>query len=175
MWKPGIERPPPEAAPESAPESPSRDEEEIFSPSSTVAATNNSKPGGHPSPVLHTKQLSKGTKNMRFMQRRAIKSSPAPKSTDMVSPLASPTNQNHTTTTNNNMDADSGDEEDLSRLQKASAADLYGEPLLGRRSFGGFRPLVEQMHQQQKGGSTLPSLAAKQLTPKQKRKRGRIS
>jgi hypothetical protein len=106
---------------------------------------------------------------MRFMQRRAIKSSPAPKSTDMVSPLASPTNQNHTTT--NNMDADSGDEEDLSRLQKASAADLYGEPLLGRRSFGGFRPLVEQMHQQQKGGSTLPSLAAKQLTPKQKRKR----
>lgn len=35
------------------------------------------------------------------------------------------------------------------RFIVASAQDMYGPTLMGRRSFGGFHPIVEQMHQQQ--------------------------
>ena len=154
MWKPGAERPK---------KSKSKGQDQGSGLSSGLMASHKSPPA--------VKKLSSGTMNMRFMQRTSIspkqlqhqtqkQQSPIPEKANAASPMdvephldADGNNDNETTTTK-------------SRFVAATAQDMYGTVLMGRRSFGGFRPVVEQMHKQ-----SLKSVDAADV--KRKRKRGK--
>lgn len=118
MWKPGEERP-----------SKGRQKKKGKNgqPGDTAGLAKNKS-----SPAV--KKLSSGTMNMRFMQRTSV----SPKQVVVPQP-STPRDDNveladGTTTPN--------------RFATATAQDMYGTIIMGRRSFGGFRPVVEQMYQQ---------------------------
>ena len=126
MWKPGTEKPK-----KKEPKKPT-----VGSITSSDGLAQNKSP---PS----VKKLSTGTMNMRFMQRTTTNTTVSPKQLQSVSP-----EEEEDTVNDVDMMLRQVDDDEPARFALATAQDMYGTVLMGRRSFGGFRPVVEQMHQQ---------------------------
>ena len=164
MWKPGTERPKKDR--KSKPKGGSSNNKDDTMTSAAGLGKNKSTP--------NVKKLSSGTMNMRFMQRTSI----SPKQLQQQSPLATtkaspsaaaPHYDDVDMAEAHSSDASSqnGEEHEAPRFVVASAEDMYGPVIMGRRSFGGFRPAVEQMHQQS------VAAIAKKKHDNRKRKRGK--
>ena len=161
MWKPGTEKPKPNKGKEDL--DVVRNNKRRSTPKDNIdhLAQNKSPPS--------VKKLSNGTMNMRFMQRTAnaaidpqrvqAQSSSSSSSSRIIEPTATMQKDIDMTVRRkdddgNDLDDDNDDDVDVeegepSRYVAATTAeDMYGTILMGRRSFGGYRPIIEQMVQQ---------------------------
>jgi hypothetical protein len=140
MWKPGTEQPTPRTPTTPTTES-SKNGEKEGKPS-----------GGKPTSSVK-KRLSGATMNMRFMKRKkeiddyeeerrkpGAQISPIP-----TAPNKQSTNPTLETTRNDKMDIDDDDASTCDEFAQSTSLGLHGMDamLLGRRSYGGFNPAIE--------------------------------
>lgn len=157
MWKPGEERPQSGREPKGKKKTP----EGSRNSNNSLATNKKSNPA--------IKRLSSGTMNMRFMQRRTTAVSP--KQDRQTSETSHSQTRGNTTSNdvemadNDDMHADSTPDQEQGFVRAMTAQDMYGTILVGRRSFGSFNPIVDQIYQQ--------SLSAVSKKEGKKRKRKR--
>ena len=137
MWKPGTQRPK-----KGSKGGRSAAEKEESSLNNSPLASNKSPPS--------VKKLSTGTMNMRFMQRT---SSVSPKQLQhqKQQPVRGRMSAPAAMQVDHHVDRPRDDDDDASATAPfvaATAQDMYGTVLMGRRSLGGFRPVVQHMHQE---------------------------
>ena len=146
MWKPGSERP----------------------KKGRKADADGNKLKSNQSPPVVVKKLSSGTMNMRFMQRNTVtpKQIQPQKRTEQEETIKRTLETAPMDVESDGSVAHNDDSTTSSPFVMATAQDMYGPVIMGRRSFGGFRPVVEQMHQQAAG-------SVSQDEGKRKRKRSK--
>jgi hypothetical protein len=153
MWKPGTDKPV-----KKSPKTPKRETSEhglsLAGESSAAKPTSSSK-----------KRLSGATRNMRFMKRKKDSLEHEEKvESGTHSPISasSPKPADFASVQDDAMDVDDENDEPYS---PATVVDMYGmqASLIGRRSFGGFNPFVEETWKNSKA-----SIEHKIIDPKKK-------
>jgi hypothetical protein len=161
MWKPGTDKPVTKSPKAPTPKSPKTPKQETSEHGLSLAGESSvSKPTSS-----SKKRLSGATRNMRFMKRKKEPQEQEEKvesGTDSLTAASSPKRDAVAPVQDDAMDVDDQIDESYSA---ATMVEMYGiqASLIGRRSFGGFNPHVEQTWYNSKA-----SIEDKAIDPKKK-------